>query len=148
MHRYNLINLSHHHSQHQFQETFSLLYIVKIQVYVILQVYVICPCAPNNTTQTWMLRNQNEAEISERGSKLDDTVMTVTPTKWRTCTSTFWKNHITWESVYTSWQQNNLTKTYNVSRYCTNGSRGRQGRSPPGSKFFHFHAVFGKHLTK
>ena len=29
------------------------------------------------------------------------------------------------------------------------GSRGRQGRAPPpGSKFFHFHAVFGKKLEK
>ena len=27
------------------------------------------------------------------------------------------------------------------------GSKGaRQGRAPPGSKFFHFHAVFGKNL--
>ena len=26
--------------------------------------------------------------------------------------------------------------------------RGRQGRPPPGSKFFHFHAVFGKKICK
>ena len=28
------------------------------------------------------------------------------------------------------------------------GSGGRQGRAPPRSKFFHFHAVFGKKFAK
>ena len=39
-----------------------------------------------------------------------------------------------------------LIKAYNVT---SGGSKGgRQGRAPPRSKFFHFHAVFGKNLIK
>ena len=33
----------------------------------------VCVCVRNDTTQTWMLSTQNKAEISEGGSKHNDT---------------------------------------------------------------------------